>query len=479
MSLPSLPSPPSGVRYALTVPQSVLFADLSLRGSRRQAFEEVFGTEFELDYVVIDDGAMSWDFTGDDRFSHALFGDPDATRCVRRFVAAMGATARAVEKTSWLLSSNDTRRAGNAEDMLIDLREYWGAYERHMTSLFTFWNVEELLSEALTRMLKENDLHAEVDSGFDRFLVPSETNYFALERRSLERVAARFDGKGKGGEAFEAALRRHVSDFGFLLAPFNLGQPPSVESLSERLEEVPRGAATATLIDGRPDPLADIPEPVRELGLLAQELTFWKTERLDVMSLADSRAAGLYNSAAEALALDANQLFAMRREELDASLAKGAPTVSEEELAERLSGYCLLLRNGEIGFFEPSRKPAESEVETATSTPGEIRGTAASRGVVSGRVRRIMDLSEAPLLEPEEILVTTMTRPEMGVALDRAAAFVTDEGGRMAHAAIIAREMGKPCVIGTGEATRVLRDGMSVTVDGDNGVVIIEDGMAS
>ncbi len=476
MSLPSLPSPPSGVRYALTVPQSVLFADLSLRGSRQQTFEEVFGAAFELDYIVIDDGAMSWDFTGDDGFSGALFGDTDATRCVRRFVAAMGATARAVEKTSWLLSSNDTRRAGSVEDMLFDLREYWSVYERHMTSLFTFWNVEELLSEALTRMLKETDLQAEIDSGLDRFLVPSETNYFALERRSLERIAARFDGGGKGGEVFKAALQRHVSAFGFLLAPFNLGKPPSVESLSERLEEVPRGAATAALIDSRSDLLVDIPEPVRELGLLAREFTFWKTERLDVMSLADSRAAELYSSVAEALSLDMDQLFAMRREEIDASLAKGAPTVSEEELAERLSGFCLLLHSGKIGFFEPSRKPAESEVEAATSTPGEIRGTAASRGIVSGRVRRIMDLSEAPLLEPGEILVTTMTRPEMGVALDRAAAFVTDEGGRMAHAAIIAREMGKPCVIGTGEATRVLRDGMSVTVNGDNGVVTMNDG---
>jgi len=479
VSLRSLPSPPPGVRYALTVPQSVLFADLSLRGSRRKAFEEVFGTKFELDYIVIDDGAMSWDFTGDVAFSRALFADTDATRCVRRFVAAMGATARAVEKTSWLLASNETRRAGNAEDLLFDLREYWAAYERHMTSLFTFWNVEELLSNALTQMLKENDLQSEIDAGLDRFLVPSETNYFALERRSLERLAARFDGEAKGGEVLELALQRHVNDFGFLLAPFNLGKPPSVESLNERLEEVPKDAATAALFDGRPGPLAGIPEPVRELGFLAQELTFWKTERLDVMSLADSRAADLYSSTAESLSLETDQLFAMRRDEIEASLVRGAPTVNKEKLAERLNGFCLLLHAGTIDFFKPSRKPAETPVEVAATTPGEIRGTAASRGVVTGRVRRVMDLSEAPLLEAGEILVTTMTRPEMGVALDRAAAFVTDEGGRMAHAAIIAREMGKPCVIGTGEATRLLKDGMGVTVDGDNGIVTIDDGMVS
>lgn len=474
MKLPNLPSPPPGVRYALTVPQSVLFADISLRGSQRNAFKDVFGTDFEPDYIVIDDGAMSWDFSGDDTFARKLFGETDPTICVRRFVAAMGATARTVEKTSWLLSSSTIRREANKEDLLADLREYWAAYERHMTSLFTFWNVEELLSEALTRMLKENGLATEVESGLERFLIPSETNYFALERRSLDRIGERFGTEHQGSEEREAALQSHVSDFGFLLAPFNLGRPPSAESLHERLHESAQTAATVRLIDGRADWLTDLPGPIRELGLLAQELTFWKTERLDVMSLADSRASDLYNAAAAMLSLGTDELFAMRRHEIDASLLKGTSMVGVDELSRRLDGYCLLLHHGEIDFFEPSRKPVEPTVESASSIPGELRGTAASRGIASGTVRLVMDLTDATSLQPGEILVTTMTRPEMGVALDRAAAFVTDEGGRMAHAAIIAREMKKPCVIGTGEATRLLRDGMSVTVDGDNGLVTIE-----
>jgi phosphohistidine swiveling domain-containing protein len=480
MSLPPLPSAPAGVRYALTVPQSVLFADVSLRGSRREAFEAVFGTDFELDYIVIDDGAMSWDFSGEEHFAQGLFGVTDATVCVRRFIAAMGATARAVEKTSWMLASNATRRSGSAKDVLADLREYWNAYELHMTSLFTFWNVEELLSDALTRILQEGNLHGEIESGLERFLVPSETNYFALERRGFERIAARFgSGSADKGELSEA-IESHVAAFGFLLAPFNLGKPPSAATLSERLEEgsLITKRPDVPLVDGRPDLLADIPEPIRELGLLAQELTFWKTERLDVMALADSRAADLYREAAAALSLNTDQLFAMKRDEIDSSLAQGSSVVSAETLAERRAGYCLLLRNGEVGFYEPTQQPASPEPGMA-AIPGQLRGTTASPGVVSGRVRRVMDLSEAPLLEAGEILVTPMTRPEYGVALDRAAAFVTDEGGRMCHAAIIAREMKKPCVIGTGQATRLLQDGMVVTVDGESGVVTVDDGSAT
>jgi phosphohistidine swiveling domain-containing protein len=476
MTLPLLPPTPAGVRYALTVPQSVLFADISLRGSRRAAFREVFGGDFELDYVVIDDGAMSWDFSGDGGFARALLGSGDATVAVRRFVAGMGATARAVDKTSWMLSSDATRRAGDVDDLLADLRDYWGAYERHMTSLFTFWNVEEVLSEALTEMLRENDLEGEIEAGLERFLQPSETNYFALERRGLERIASRFGTGATDEEALQEALTRHVGDFGFLLAPFNLGKPPSVASLAERLQaDVLAGTEAGALVDGRPEMLADLPEPIRELGLLAQELTFWKTERLDVMSLADSRAAGLYSAAADALSIDSDHLFAMRREEIDRSLKDGKPAVPADVLDRRLAGYCLLLLHGEIAFHEPTRKPAEPAADAVELGSGELRGTAASRGVATGPVRRIMDLADAPSLQAGDILVTTMTRPEMGVALDRAAAFVTDQGGRMSHAAIIAREMHKPCVIGTGEATQVLRDGMMVTVDGEHGVVTIQD----
>jgi len=64
-----------------------------------------------------------------------------------------------------------------------------------------------------------------------------------------------------------------------------------------------------------------------------------------------------------------------------------------------------------------------------------------------------------------------MTTPDLLPCLDKACAFVTDEGGITCHAAILAREMHKPCIIGTRSATRVFRDGDMVTLDTDNGVV--------
>ncbi|MDA0169575.1 PEP-utilizing enzyme [Solirubrobacter taibaiensis] len=480
MTLASLPSPPTGVAYALTVPQSVLFADLSLRGSRRPAFQTVFGVDYEVPWVVIDDGAMSWDFSGDPQFSERLLGTLDPAVAVRRFVSTMGMTSRALEKTASLLGPSAGRRLRMRQDLLADLNECWDAYERQMTSLFTFWNVEQLLSGALVDLVKAMGFGADVNAGLQRFLQPSELNYFAVERRHLVRIAKRFHTPQPDvpdeAEPRERALEYHANAFGFLLAPFNLGVPPSSASLIERLHDAEAALDDPLpLITGRPDALLDVDEPLRELALLAQELTFWKTERLDVMSLADARIAPLYMEASAVLKIDLDQLFAMTRDEIDESLRCHDAIVEPHVLSERRRAFCMLLSAGEIAFFLPSG-PAGVVDSTTSTIAGEISGIGASSGTVSGRVRRILDLDRIGTLEPGEILVTTMTRPEMGVALDRAAAFVTDQGGRMSHAAIIAREMGKPCVIGTETATSVLSDGMVVTVDGDRGVVTLGEG---
>jgi len=75
--------------------------------------------------------------------------------------------------------------------------------------------------------------------------------------------------------------------------------------------------------------------------------------------------------------------------------------------------------------------------------------------------------------QPEEILVTGMTRPEFIFLIKKASAIVTDEGGVTCHAAVVSRELHKPCVIGTKIATQVLHDGDLVEVDANQGVVKI------
>jgi phosphoenolpyruvate synthase/pyruvate phosphate dikinase len=101
----------------------------------------------------------------------------------------------------------------------------------------------------------------------------------------------------------------------------------------------------------------------------------------------------------------------------------------------------------------------------------ELKGMVANKGKVAGRVRIIRKIHDILKVVKGEILVASMTRPEFLPAMQKAAAFVTDEGGVTSHAAIISREMNKPCIIGTKIATQVLTDGEMVEVDANKGII--------
>ena len=102
---------------------------------------------------------------------------------------------------------------------------------------------------------------------------------------------------------------------------------------------------------------------------------------------------------------------------------------------------------------------------------GEIEGMCASIGKAAGTVRICKTLAEINAFQEGEVLVTGMTRPEFVPAMRKAAAIVTDEGGITSHAAIISRELGVPCVIGTKIATKTLKDGEIVEIRAHHGLV--------
>jgi phosphoenolpyruvate synthase/pyruvate phosphate dikinase len=114
----------------------------------------------------------------------------------------------------------------------------------------------------------------------------------------------------------------------------------------------------------------------------------------------------------------------------------------------------------------------EIEKHLPKETDG-IKGQIGNSGKVVGRVKIIFNPKENKILSKGEILVTGMTTPDFIPLMKKASAFITDEGGITCHAAIVAREMNKPCIIGTRIATKVLHDGDFVEVDADKGLVKI------
>jgi pyruvate,water dikinase len=138
-------------------------------------------------------------------------------------------------------------------------------------------------------------------------------------------------------------------------------------------------------------------------------------------------------------------------------------------------GRIWLVQTRPITTLDP-RRSAEPPAEPPAESPAEpvvlVTGMPASPGRGTGAVRVVRSPADGGALRPGEVLVAPMTSPDWVPTIRRAAALVTDGGGMTCHAAIVARELGVPCIVGTRRATSVLRDGETVTVDATAGQVL-------
>ncbi|MFN3567571.1 MAG: phosphoenolpyruvate synthase, partial [Caldimicrobium sp.] len=121
----------------------------------------------------------------------------------------------------------------------------------------------------------------------------------------------------------------------------------------------------------------------------------------------------------------------------------------------------------DVKFYEIYRLKGEGKVLTT--------GKAVGSKIGQGRARVILDVGGIGAFQPGEVLVTTMTDPDWEPIMKKASAIVTDKGGRTCHAAIVSRELGIPCIVGTENATKVVKDGSEITIDctqGEEGRVL-------
>ncbi len=180
--------------------------------------------------------------------------------------------------------------------------------------------------------------------------------------------------------------------------------------------------------------------------------------------------AGLARAIGKKTASTSENVLCMTKEEMIDYLADGR-LPNKSLLEQRYNDAAFVFKDGDYSLFigkdvlpieEAVARPLESnELKGQTAYPGKARGIA----------RVISDPEHAETFIKGDILVSGMTRPEFVPLMEKAAAIVTDAGGILCHAAIVARELGKPCVIGTKIATKVLKDGDIVEVDANKGIV--------
>ena len=170
-----------------------------------------------------------------------------------------------------------------------------------------------------------------------------------------------------------------------------------------------------------------------------------------------------------------DQVFYYSRYELVVALEGGA-LVAESDLENRRE-LQTIYRNTYPPLYlglPPSNEEDNSYIPEEGQTRVKVKGVAASPGIYKGRARVIQSLEEAVSLEEGDVLVVRALTPPWTPYLGLIKAVVTNTGGELSHGAVVAREFGIPAVVGTVNGTSVIWDGSVISVDGNNGLVYLE-----
>jgi len=220
----------------------------------------------------------------------------------------------------------------------------------------------------------------------------------------------------------------------------------------------------------------NLPKFLRNLIEISETFTYWQDERKKYTFWATHYGSIFLAEIGKRFGYSLIEMKYMFFPEVLALVSKKGHLVSKKEAKARRA-FSFFYHNGP--YYDIVTGPMAHKVQKVIFGAGiekninDFRGLSASSGKVRGIVKIVKSAHEVGKINQGDILVAVMTRPDYIMGIKKAAAIVTNEGGVTCHAAIVARELGIPCVIATKIATEVLKDGDLVEVNGNHGVVTI------
>ncbi|MFH0854568.1 MAG: PEP-utilizing enzyme [bacterium] len=322
------------------------------------------------------------------------------------------------------------------------------------------------LEEKIIKILKAKNIQDEELDGLVLTVTkPEKLNDSAIEEKELGKIKAKsinpkFD--------LKSALLKHSKKFGYLgyREPFSKGF--DLKFFKKRLKDfnLKKNAKDARI-------KLKFSKEEGEWIELAKEYVYFRNYRGERLYEALYNLENLWEKLALCYNLRGNDIGYYLIEETDKLFKTGHKT-NYAIINKRKNGFGFIICDKKISLI--TGKNLEKKKEAINKLPEKIsliKGIAACKGIVKGIVKIVLRASEQDKVKKNDILATNMTTPDYLPSMKKASAFITDEGGITCHAAIVARELGKPCIIGTKIATQVLKDGDLVEVDANNGVVKI------
>ena len=450
---------------------SPLYLSLERAGQARRYYK-VNGIDFELrNNPAINGEASYMDVAEEQKLISLLTGQAKNSEFLEQHARACN------ERIQEIREFADTH-AGASFVSREALRNAFASFEevfkRNMPFIYTVYYLTDILeTHARSIFHDENFPFAEQDALLASLAEPERMDFVREEAQALAHIAHQFATEPTTDIPL---LEQHRAIYSWMNVYSFLGEPYPLSYYEARMRQRATSPSSAHK--------KEVPAFVRNYAhffAMLKEYAYLRTMRYDIFNYAFARLAGLFSSLAVALNIPADDVVYLISEEIQEGLAGKA--ISIEEIRRRKAGFSVMLLDGELSvvsgaehvalasYFSQIQNESTAKEEERRATP--VIGQSGFRGVYNGRVKVIMKNADFLKLEKGDVLVARMVPLDAIDKVQLCGAFVTDLGGILSHAAIISRELKKPCIIGTKIATQVLKDGDEVEVDADHGIVKI------
>ncbi len=280
-------------------------------------------------------------------------------------------------------------------------------------------------------------------------------------------------------------VEQHAKKYGWLSLRFFVGNPWNDKDVLLRLKNYPPAKARIELnkrINDRKQKESQIKKVIKNFSkedkdavCLIRDIVFLRTQRTDFFQESSYYVQPLVKDIADKLKISYDDLLYLSASEILLTLKGKFDYLSH--IKKRQKGFLVFFDYNKDAILESDDAlkyiQEQSLLNREENSSKEIKGKTAFMGSAIGKVKILKSDKDNNKVKKGDIVVAIMTTPNFIPALEKAAAFITDEGGITCHAAIIAREMKKPCIIGTKIATTSLKDGDIIKVDANSGIVYI------
>jgi len=378
----------------------------------------------------------------------------------------------------------------------------WAVEEIKDFSIFITipWMMENYLNSLITKVV-EKAVGNQAQEVLAKLLLPIKINASSKETPAIWRLAGTIlkdDGLKaifQKQENVKEELMQHyseflkeiddfINDYGWIHVRWFKGTPITRDNVIERLLSTIKENPEEKIVEleknkGRIFKFANdfaekhsLSTEEKDTIFLIKEYVYIRTYRTDTLSQAFYALFPLIEKVAERLKLTIDDCLYHSEAELRKKLI-GEDLFIDVEARKKMWAIFVVDDEYEIysGEADVEKLKKEQGVLRGIENISEVKGQSAFKGSVKGKAKIVLDPHDIPKVEKGDVLVAVMTFPSYIAAMERAVAFVTDEGGILCHASIIAREMKKPCVISTKMATKVFKDGDIVEVDANSGIV--------